>query len=367
MSGGVDSSMAAAILKEEGYEVIGLTMHLWDVASNDSYEGHPLQGSQRNSGSCCSPGDLRDARRVADQIGIPHYVVNLRKAFEEEVVEYFVEEYLKARTPNPCVRCNERIKFGFLLKKAEEVGARALATGHYARIILDRLRNRYLLLRGQDRNKDQSYFLFSMTQDQMTKVLFPLGERSKVEIRQQAIKLGLRAAHKKESQEICFIPDNDYRRFVEMRKGKEISRPGEIVDRQGKVLGLHRGLYSYTIGQRRGLRIAAPQPHYVLALEAEKNRVVAGVKEELTAQGLVAGGLNWISFPRLEGEMEALVQIRYRHPGAPAVLSPMNQKDGEGKVQVVFKSPQKSVTPGQAVVFYRGDEVLGGGWIEKAF
>lgn len=366
MSGGVDSSMAAAILKEEGYEVIGLTMHLWDVASNDPHEGHPTPGIKQNSGSCCSPDDLRDARRVADQIGIPHYVVNFRKAFAEEVVEYFVEEYLQARTPNPCVRCNERIKFGFLLRKAEELGARALATGHYARIILDPHRKRYLLLRGKDPRKDQSYFLFSLTQDQMAKGLFPLGEKSKVEIRQQAVKLGLRAAYKKESQEVCFIPDNDYRRFVEMRKGKEISRPGEIVDRQGKVLGHHRGLYSYTIGQRRGLRIAAPHPHYVLALEAENNRVVAGVKEELLVQGLVAKGLNWISFPGLEGEVEALVQIRYRHSGAEAVLSPIKAKDGEGKVRVIFKSPQKSVTPGQAAVFYRGDEVLGGGWIEKA-
>jgi tRNA-specific 2-thiouridylase len=258
MSGGVDSSMAAAILKEEGYEVIGLTMHLWDQT----------QDGQGTLGRCCSPEDIRDARRVADQIGIPHYVVNLRKAFEGEVVEYFVDEYLKGRTPNPCVRCNDRIKFGLLLRKAEALRARALATGHYARIEgtrsevkKERNPQRYLLRRGRDRNKDQSYFLFSLSQEQMGKIVFPLGGKSKAEVRQQALRLGLRVAQKSESQEICFIPDDDYRKFVETRRGKEISKPGEILNRQGKVLGFHRGLYLYTIGQRRGLGIAGPHPH----------------------------------------------------------------------------------------------------------
>lgn len=353
MSGGVDSSTAAALLKNDGYEVIGLTMRLWDQRLDD----------QEDMGRCCSPEDIRDARRVADQIGIPHYVVNLRQAFEEEVVNYFVEAYLSGRTPNPCIRCNDRIKFWRLLRKAEELGARALATGHYARIELDPLKERYVLRRGQDRNKDQSYFLFTMTQDQMARVLFPLGEKSKAEVRQQALKLGLWVARKRESQEICFIPDDNYRRFMEERKGKEIFRPGEIVNRQGKVLGFHRGLHSYTVGQRRGLGIAAPHPHYVLALDTCKNQVVAGRKEELMANGLIAGGVNWISFPKLEGKMEAWVQIRYRHPGALAVISPGD----DGKVMVDLKIPQKAVTPGQAAVFYQGDEVLGGGWIEKAF
>jgi len=357
MSGGLDSSMAAAFLKEEGYEVIGLTMHLWDQT----------QDGRGNFGRCCSPEDIRDARRVADQIGIPHYVVNLRKAFEGEVVDYFVQEYLKGRTPNPCVRCNDRIKFGLLLRKAEELKAKALATGHYARIEWDRSEKekksrRHLLLRGSDRNKDQSYFLFSLTQEQMGKILFPLGEKSKTEVRQQALRRGLRVAQKSESQEICFVPDDDYRRFVETRKGREISKPGEIVNRQGKVLGFHRGLYSYTIGQRRGLGIAAPHPYYVLELDTEGNRVVAGRKEELGANGLVAAGVNWISFPQLEGEVEALVQIRYRHRGVQAVLSPLEG----GKVRVEFRTPQRSVTPGQAAVFYQNEEVLGGGWIEKA-
>jgi tRNA-specific 2-thiouridylase len=304
---------------------------------------------------------------VADQIGIPHYVVNLRRAFEDEVVDYFVEEYLKGRTPNPCVRCNDRIKFSLLLRKAEELKAKALATGHYARIEWDRSEKekksrRYLLLRGSDRNKDQSYFLFSLTQEQMGKIFFPLGEKSKAEVRQQALKRGLRVAQKSESQEICFVPDDDYRRFVETRKGREISKPGEIINRQGKVLGFHRGLYSYTIGQRRGLGIAAPHPYYVLALDTEGNRVVAGVKEELGADGLVAAGVNWISFRQLEGQVEALVQIRYRHRGVQAVLSPLEG----GKVRVEFRTPQRSVTPGQAAVFYQNEEVLGGGWIEKA-
>jgi tRNA-specific 2-thiouridylase len=357
MSGGVDSSTAAAILKAEGYEVIGLTMHLWDQT----------QDGKGNFGRCCSPEDISDARRVADQLGIPHYVINLRKAFESEVVDYFVDEYVRGRTPNPCVLCNERIKFGLLLRKTEELGAKALATGHYARIDLGSSGKkneprRYLLRRGRDRSKDQSYFLFSMTQEQLSKVLFPLGEKSKAEVRQQALGLGLRVAQKSESQEVCFIPDDDYRRFVEKRKGREISKRGEIVNRQGKVLGLHRGLHSYTIGQRRGLGIAAPHPHYVLALDIEENRVVAGTKEELMASGLVAGNVNWISFPKLERKVEALVQIRYRHPAAPAVVSPLE----EGRVRVGFEIPQRSVTPGQAVVFYQADEVLGGGWIEKA-
>jgi tRNA-specific 2-thiouridylase len=356
MSGGVDSSTAAALLKDEGYEVIGLTMHLWGQA----------QDGKGSRGRCCAPEDIRDARRVADQIGIPHYVVNLKRAFEEEVVQNFVEEYLRGRTPNPCIHCNDQIKFGFLLRKAEELGARALATGHYARIVRGPAggaakEERYLLLRGKDRSKDQSYFLFTLTQRQMSKVLFPLGDKSKAEVRQLASRLGLRVAQKAESQEVCFVPDNDYRRFLEDKRGRKISKPGEIVNRRGEVLGLHQGLYSFTIGQRRGLGIAGSHPYYVLALDCQKNRVIAGRHDELLADGLIAEGMHWISFPEVEGELEASVQIRYRHPGATALLSPL----GKGKVRVEFKTPQRAVTPGQAAVFYRGDEVLGGGWIER--
>ncbi|NWF57705.1 MAG: tRNA 2-thiouridine(34) synthase MnmA [Syntrophaceae bacterium] len=357
MSGGVDSSTAAALLKEEGYEVIGLTMHLWD----------PTGDGKGSFGRCCSFDDLQDARRVADQIGIPHYVINLKRPFEERVVENFVREYLRGRTPNPCIHCNDQIKFGFLLQRAEELGAIALATGHYARIVRNPFPDktgeaRYLLLRGKDHSKDQSYFLFTLTQGQMAKVLFPLGDKSKTEVRQAAAKLVLRVARKEESQEVCFVPDNDYRRFLEDRRGKEIFQPGEIVNRKGDVLGSHPGIYAYTIGQRRGLGISATQPHYVLALDWRRNRVIVGKKEELLAPGLIAGGVNWISFSSLEGEREALVQIRYRHHGVPAVLVTQDDK----RVRVQFRVPQKSVTPGQAAVFYRGEEVLGGGWIERA-
>lgn len=358
MSGGVDSSMAAVILKEEGYEVIGLTMDL----------GNPVSSKESpSSGEKVPSGNLGDARRVAEQIGISHTTIDLREEFEQNVVQYFVSEYMKGRTPNPCIRCNERIKFRFLLEKAQSLGARALATGHYARIKnfsgeKQGTPTPYLLLRGKDRKKDQSYFLFSLSQEQLSRIIFPLGERTKEEVRAEARKRRLRVAERAESQEICFIPENDYRRFLENRMGKKFSQPGPIVNRERKVLGFHRGLHSFTIGQRRGLRIAAPHPLYVLALEPEENRVVAGSKEELSARGLVAHDVHWISFPNLAETIEVLVQIRYRHPEIPAVLSPL----GGEKIRVEFGRPQKSITPGQAAVFYRGDEVLGGGWIEKA-
>ncbi len=352
MSGGVDSSLAAALLKEEGYEVVGLTMLIWKYKPEQ--EGI--------SGRCCAPEDIKDARRVAEQIGIPHYILNLEQPFEEEIVAYFLKEYLQGYTPNPCIRCNERIKFDLLLRRAEEIGAAALATGHYARIIWQADKGRYTLWRGRDRQKDQSYFLFSLRQEQLAKILLPLGERSKEEVRQLAQRLGLRVAAKKESQEICFIPHNDYRRFLEEKVGRDIFSPGEIIDKQGKVLGTHQGLYSYTIGQRRGLRIAGPHPYYVLRLDREKNRVIVGSREELEPPGLIVKEVNWISFPKPSSELEAFVQIRYRHSGVRATLHPL----AKGKVKVNFHLPQKAVTPGQAAVFYREEEVLGGGWIEAA-
>jgi len=351
MSGGVDSSTAAALLQEKGYEVIGLTMHLWD----------PTADGKGNFGRCCAPEDIQDARRVCDQIGIPHYVINLRPAFEKEVVDYFVAEYLQGLTPNPCIRCNDRIKFHYLLRKAEELGAQSLATGHYARIQWDPQFSKYRLRRGVDPRKDQSYFLFSVTQPQLGKIWFPLGDQCKTEVRKKASSLGLRVAVKSESQEICFIPDDDYRKFVERYKGKGLTRPGEIVNRGGKVLGLHRGIHAYTIGQRRGLGIAAPHPLYVLAFDLGKNQVIVGTNEELLAIGFIVREVNWVSIPQPEKELPVAVQIRYRHPGAPAVLFPL----AEGKVRVELKNPQRAVTPGQAAVFYGGDEVLGGGWIER--
>lgn len=352
MSGGVDSSLVAALLKEEGYEVIGLTMRVWEYKPEQ-------EGISRR---CCAPEDIHDARRVADQIDIPHYVINLRQSFEEEIVNYFIKEYLQSHTPNPCIRCNEKIKFGLLLRRAEELGAVALATGHYTRIIWQADKGRYTLWRGRDRQKDQSYFLFSLKQEQLPKILFPLGEKSKEEVRQMAQRWGLRVANKKESQEICFIPHNDYRRFLEEKLGGNIFSPGEIVDLQGKVLGIHQGLYAYTIGQRRGLGVSAPHPYYVLSLDKEKNRVIVGSEEELNAWGLIVREVNWISFPEPAPELEASVQIRYRHPGAKVILQPL----ADGRVKVNFRRPQRAVTPGQAAVFYRGEEVLGGGWIEAA-
>ncbi len=352
MSGGVDSSVSAAILKDQGYEVIGLTMRLWD----------PTEEAGEKFGRCCSPEDARDARRVAEQLEIPHYVINFRQAFEKEVVDYFVREYLRGRTPNPCIKCNERMKFNLLLRKAEELDCRFLATGHYARI--ERRADsgqRHFLFRGKDRHKDQSYFLFSMTQTQMAKVTFPLGGISKKEAREEALRLGLRVARKAESQEICFIPDDNYRNFLQ-KKGCHTGGEGRIVDRSGNLLGIHGGIHTFTIGQRRGLGLGGPSPRYVVALDPEKNEVVAGTKDDLLARGLIAGGMNWIAFPVLEKEIEVLVQIRYRHPGMAALVSPAEG----GKVRVEFQEAIRSVTPGQAAVFYRGEEVIGGGWIERA-
>jgi tRNA-specific 2-thiouridylase len=351
MSGGVDSSTAAAVLREEGHEVIGLTMVLWDSPAD----------VPEKAGLSLPPAHVAEAGRVAAQLGIPLHVISLQAPFEKEIIGCFVEEYLRGRTPNPCVLCNQRIKFGALLQKAEELGARLLATGHYARIQWDPSVARYKLRRGRDRRKDQSYFLFLLAQGQMEKILLPLGDKSKAEVREKASRLGLPVARKVESQEICFIPDNDYRKFIEARRGKGLDLGGKILNPQGQELGRHEGIYSYTVGQRRGLGIAAPHPHYVLALNPEKNIVVAGKNEELFSAALAVRGVNWVSIPPPEGKIEADVQIRYRHPGAPGILVPGE----EGSVRVELKIPQRAVTPGQAAVFYRGDEVLGGGWIEK--
>jgi len=352
MSGGVDSSTAAALLKEEGLEVVGLTMHLWD----------PLPDAPGEAGSRPEPAHVAEARRVAEQLGIPHHTIPLQELFESEIIEYFVNEYLRGRTPNPCILCNRRIKFGALLKKAEELGAAALATGHYARIQWDPSASRFKLRRGRDRRKDQSYFLFLLNQEQLDRILLPLGDKSKVEVREMASRLNLPTAEKAESQEICFIPDNNYRSFLEIRRGQDLAGAGKIVNRQGQELGRHEGIYSYTVGQRRGLGIAAPHPHYVLALDAEENTIIAGKDEELFAADLAVREVNWVSIPPPEEKIEAEVQIRYRHPGAPGTLVPLEG----GRVRVELKIPQRAVTPGQAAVFYRGDEVLGGGWIERS-
>lgn len=350
MSGGVDSSVAAALLKEQGYDVIGISMQLWDYT----------KGERDSFGSCCSLDDLYDARRVCDKLNIPFYVVNFEEAFSKSVVDYFVEGYLKGETPNPCLKCNQILKFEILLKRALELEADYLATGHYARVAYDDGRGRYLLLKGKDLSKDQSYFLFTMTQKQLSKIIFPLGDLTKTDVRKLAKKFGLNVAEKKDSQEICFAPE-DYPSFIIKRAGHGIDAKGEIVDLSGNVLGMHKGLYKYTIGQRKGIGVTGGEPLYVLKIDSETNRLVVGPEQGLFSNGLIAQEANWIGVSFLEAEMEVVAKVRYRHKGVAAKVMPLD----DNRVEVHFKKPEKSVTPGQAVVFYKDDEVVGGGWIEK--
>ncbi|MBI5048235.1 MAG: tRNA 2-thiouridine(34) synthase MnmA [Deltaproteobacteria bacterium] len=350
MSGGVDSAVAAALLKEHGYDVIGISMQLWDYTD----------GEKDSFGSCCSLDDLYDARRVADRLGIPFYVVNFEEAFSKSVVNYFVEGYINGETPNPCLKCNQVLKFDVLLRRALELEADYLATGHYARVIYDDKSGRYLLLRGKDASKDQSYFLFTMTQKQLAKTIFPLGDLTKTEVRKLAARFNLNVADKKDSQEICFAPE-DYPSFIMQRAGNAIVAKGEIVDISGNVIGMHDGLYKYTIGQRKGIGVAKGEPLYVLKIDSKKNRLVVGAEEGLLSNGLVAKETNWIGIPFPKDEIEVVAKIRYRHNGIEAKVAPLDSK----RVEVLFKRPAKSVTPGQAVVFYKGDEVIGGGWIEE--
>ncbi len=352
MSGGVDSSVTAAMLQEQGYEVIGISMQLWSCSASTAQEGE-------NSGPGRVPDGISDARQVAEQLGIPFYGVNFEEEFQRLVIDDFVGEYLRGRTPNPCVCCNQRIKFGLLLQKARELAADYLATGHYARVERDDA-GRFRLLTGQDAGKDQSYFLYTLTQEQLSRTLFPLGEMTKPEVRRLAARYGLRVAEKGESQEICFVPDNDYVRFLEEARGAG-ELDGDIVDSRGNVLGRHRGTYRYTVGQRKGLGVAHPHPLYVLGVDTEKRQVVVGSREELASPGLVATDLNWI-IPPPGKPLEVTCKIRYRHRPVPCTVIPLP----DNRVEVRFTAPEKSVTPGQAVVFYREDEVLGGGCIEKA-
>jgi tRNA-specific 2-thiouridylase len=349
MSGGVDSSAAAALLLEQGYDVVGITLKLW-----------PQDCVSRAEDKCCGPQAVADARSVAHKLGIPFYLVDEAEDFQREVIQYFADEYRAGRTPNPCVMCNEKLKFGTLLRRARQLGARTVATGHYARVEQDPATGRFLLKRGRDLRKDQSYFLFSLRQDQLAHVRFPLGDLTKADTRDIARESSLKTADKEESMEICFVPDNDYGRFLE--KSKLVSRHrGEIVDRSGKVLGHHDGIEFFTIGQRRGLGIAAPQPLYVLDLDAARNRVVVGLESDLERPSLVVERCNWIPWAEPPETVEALVKIRYNHPGTPAVIRPA----AGGSAEVVFREPQRAVTPGQACVFYDGDLVLGGGWISR--
>jgi tRNA-specific 2-thiouridylase len=363
MSGGVDSSAAAAILKEQGHELVGFTMQLWNQRRGISVDenGEPLPSR------CCSLDDLYDARRVAEELGFPFYVLNLEREFERDVVQPFVTSYLNGETPIPCVACNSRLKFASLDRLASSLGCEKVATGHYARVEHDARTNRYRLLRGRDPQKDQSYFLWELTQDQLSRSLFPLGEMSKPEARNAARRNDLAVAEKAESQEICFVPDGDYAGFIDRYlevEGRKDSLPGvgQIVSTGGAVIGEHTGIHRYTVGQRRGIGISSAQPLYVIGIDSEQNRVVVGNQEELLGDEFTAAGVNWIMFDSPGAPVRAEVRVRYRHTAAPATITPMP----DNRVQVKFDEPQRAITPGQATVFYRGDEVVGGGWIVKS-
>jgi tRNA-specific 2-thiouridylase len=364
MSGGVDSSAAAAILKEQGHELVGFTMQLWDQRRgiNVDENGEPLPSR------CCSLDDVYDARRVAEELGFPFYVLNLERDFERDVVQPFVSSYLNGETPIPCVSCNSRLKFASLDRLALSLGCEKVATGHYARVEFDPQTNRYKLLRGQNQQKDQSYFLWELTQAQLSRALFPLGEMSKPEARDAARQHGLvGVSEKKESQEICFVPDGNYAGFIERYLDAEnaterLPGTGEIVDTKGRVIGQHEGIHRYTIGQRRGIGIADERPLYVISIDAGKNRVTAGSSEELLSNEFTAAGVNWVAFDNPDQPVRAEVRVRYRHTAAAATITPIEN----ARALIVFDEPQRAITPGQATVFYRGDEVVGGGWIVRA-
>jgi tRNA-uridine 2-sulfurtransferase len=358
MSGGVDSSTVAALLARQGRNVVGLTMQLWNQRRLP--ELVPEGGA---TGRCCSLDDVYDARRVAEQIGIPYYVVNFEEQFEERVVKPFVEDYLAGRTPIPCTLCNNYIKFDRFLELADAVGAHHIATGHYARV---RQRDgRYQMLRAIDPTKDQTYFLFGLTQDQLARTLFPLGEMTKPEVRELARGLDLAVAAKSDSQEICFVPNGDYAGFLKAwlrEQGREIPlEGGPIVNNAGRKLGAHPGVHHFTIGQRRGLGIAVGEPLYVIATDPQSQRVVVGGEKELLRPEFLARNVNWVSIEEIREPARAEVKIRNKHSAAPAWIEPISSP---GRVYVRFDEPQRAITPGQAAVFYRDDLVLGGGWIE---
>jgi len=352
MSGGVDSSVAAVLLKDQGYEIIGITMNLFSLPKEVCASENPR--------SCCGWRTREDANRVAAALGIPHFVVDFRREFEQSVIADFCREYSRGRTPNPCIRCNQFIKFDLFFKRAKRLGADFVATGHYARGDYDRTSGRRLLKKGLDSEKDQSYFLYPLTQDELSRTLFPVGGYTKKEIRRLAAKNNLPVAQKPESQEICFIPDKDYPRFLKERSSAAF-RPGPIVDLNGGIIGEHNGIAHFTVGQRRGMGIAAPNPLYVVAIDAERNTIVAGQNEDLYKSRLEASNLNWISLEKLEEPKAVRARIRYRHVEAKARIVPRDS----GVVLVEFERPQRAVTPGQAVVFYDGDTVVGGGTIER--
>jgi len=348
MSGGVDSSVAAFLLKKQGYDVVGVTMQIWQDEA--SYV-------QEENGGCCGLSAVDDARRVANQIGIPYYVMNFKDSFKENVIDYFVQDYLDGKTPNPCIACNRHVKWESLLKRSLDIGADYIATGHYARIV--QLENgRWALKKSATAAKDQTYALYNLTQHQLSHTLMPVGEYTKDEIREIAKEINLRIANKPDSQEICFIPDNNYAGFIEESTGKK-SVPGNFIDMQGNVIGTHKGIIHYTIGQRKGLNLALGKPAFVVEIRPETNEVVIGDNQDVFYDTLYANQLNFMSIEELDGTMKVVGKIRYSHQGAPCTV----EKVDKDIVKVVFDEPVRAITPGQAVVFYDGDIVVGGGTI----
>jgi tRNA-specific 2-thiouridylase len=369
MSGGVDSSAVAAVLVHEGHPVVGLTLQLWDQMRLAGKHGIP---DAPKAGRCCSLDDVYDARRVAEHLGIPYYVVNQEERFERDVVRPFVDEYLAGRTPIPCSLCNDHLKFDQLLNTARSIGAGRIATGHYAVNEWDEQRGRWILKRPADKAKDQTYFLFGLTQEQLSRTMFPLGRLTKPEVREMARAHGLALAEKPDSQEICFIPGGDYKAFIsaylEEQGEAAPATAGELVTTSGEVLGQHEGIHSFTVGQRKGLGVSSPSPLYVIQIDRASHRVTVGADDELAVKVLRANQMNWISIPALTVQMRVRAKIRHRHEPAWATIEPAGLGvAGEGgdssSVVATFDEPQRAVTPGQAAVFYDEDEVVGGGWI----
>lgn len=350
MSGGVDSSVAAYLLKEQGYEVIGVTMQIWQDENYDNQSEH---------GGCCGLSAVSDARRVAEQIGIPYYVMNFKAPFKEKVIDYFVSEYEAGRTPNPCIACNRYVKWESLLKRSLEIGADYIATGHYARI--QKMENgRYTLMKSVTEEKDQTYALYNLTQEQLSRTLMPIGEYSKNEVRAIAEKIGLIIASKPDSQDICFVPDGKYGDFILENSANKIV-PGNFVDTKGNILGKHKGIVYYTVGQRKGLGIASGERLYVLEIRSDTNEVVLGDNDELMAKHILTKDFNYMSVNDLQGEMPIVAKIRYNHRGAKAVI----RKRIDGNIECEFEEPQRAPTPGQALVCYDGEKVVGGGIITE--